>query len=502
MSFTISGLLGDPSDVCSLRQVCKVLRGTHVQVVGRVESNSYMVRSLFGSGITVRNLDLVHNGAHWNFGDTAIPSPMNLWQYEIESDNHGGLTPLLPSGEPVTHIQWLPHLKCLTLRLRQWVPAQVLDHGMMQALKSTNIEKFVIHDLWVMACWEEFMSHFPPSTTHLTFVTPRLFKPQSPKHWHVDLGVYEHLESLMILNGTTYDTSTWNNFHNLKRLAIVEPHNAKPNEFGVWGQSPNMNTLCKQSTGAGIWALTHLRLVNCRLYGLDWLEHLPELSQLDISYNRGIMDLSPLSGCLNLEFLDLRWVISCDNSRSMTMWDGWMKSGMKSWTFQGCVVFLQAEDRHDIGWSNGEMDTANMAFSDLRLVLQLSQYGNGDNFIRLDYGHEVVGRVLRSTVFSQCHSGPGINPIAMITCFKRAEPGDFLTSPSGALHANEPPCRQIVANWAWTPGYDIRDAWYTETHIAQARKNAARHLTAGHWRGNNVTKYLQLIYTSRSRAVR
>ena len=105
MSFTISGLLGDPSDVCSLRQVCKVLRGALVQVVGRVESNSYMVRSLFGSGITVRNLDLVHNGAHWNFGETAIPLSMNLWQYEIESDNRGGLRPLLPSGEPVTQIQ-------------------------------------------------------------------------------------------------------------------------------------------------------------------------------------------------------------------------------------------------------------------------------------------------------------------------------------------------------------------------------------------------------------
>ena len=502
MSLTISGLLGHPSDVCSLRQVCKGMHGALVQVVGRVESTSYMVRRLFGSGIIVQNLDLVHTGAHWNFGDTTIPLQMNLWQYEIESDNRGGLRPLLPSGEPVTQIHWLPNLKCLTLRLRQWVPAPVLDQGMMQALKSTNIVKFVIHDLWVVACWEEFMSHFPPSTTHLTFVTPVLFTRESQQRWHVDLGVYEHLQSLTILNGTTYDTSTWKNFHKLKRLAMVEPRNAKANEFGVWGLVPDMNKLCKQSTGNQIWALTHLRLVNCRLYKLDWLEHLPELSQLDISYNGGIMDLSPLSGCLKLEFLDLRWTISCHESRTMTQWDEWMQSGMKGWKFQGCVVFLQAEDRHESEWSFGEMDTANMAFSDLRLILQLSTYSKGDNFIRLDYEHEVVGRVLRSTVFSQCHSDVS-NPTAMITCFKRAPGGDFLTSPSGALHANEPPCRLIMGGLAFTPGYHIRGAWYTETDIVQARKNAARHLVAGHYQPrNNVTKYLQLIASSRSRAVR
>jgi len=178
----------------------------------------------------------------------------------------------------------------------------------------------------------------------------------------------------------------------------------------------------------------------------------------------------------------------------MKRWDEWMQSGMKGWTFQGCVVFLQAEDRHESGWSFGEMDTANMAFSDLRLILQLSKYFEGDNFIRLDYEHEVVGRVLRSTVFSQCHSGPGINPTAMITCFKRAQGGDFLTSPSGALHANEPPCRRIMNGLAFTPGYHIRGAWYTKTDIVKAQQNAARHLLSGNWRGNNVTKYLQLIH--------
>jgi hypothetical protein len=284
------------------------------------------------------------------------------------------------------------------------------------------------------------MSHFPPSTTHLTFVTPVLFTPESQQHWHVDLGMYEHLQSLTILNGTTYDTSTWANFHKLKRLAMVEPHNAKPNEFGAWGLSPDMNTLCKQSTGAGKWALTHLRLVNCRLYWLDWLEHLPELSQLDISYNRGIMDLSPLSGCLKLEFLDLRWAISCHDARTMTRWDEWMKSGMKSWTFQGCVVFLQAQDRDEKWQSFGQMDTANMAFSDLRLVLGLSQHSNGYNFIQLDYEGEVVRRVLRSTVFLQTASGP-LPVTAMITCFIRAtgdDGDDFFTSPSGALLANPP----------------------------------------------------------------
>ena len=172
-----------------------------------------------------------------------------------------------------------------------------------------------------------------------------------------------------------------------------------------------------------------------------------------------------------------------------------MQSGMKGWTFQGCVVFLQAQDRDEWGWSFGEMDTANMAFSDLCLVVGLSIYCDGDSFIQLDYEREVVGRVLRSTVFSQCRSGP-VSPTAMITCFKRAPGGDFLTSPSGALHANEPPCRLIKDGLAFTPGYHIRGAWYTKTDIVQAQQNAARHLVAGHWRGRNVTKYLQLMYPS------
>jgi hypothetical protein len=76
------------------------------------------------------------------------------------------------------------------------------------------------------------------------------------------------------------------------------------------------------------------------------------------------------------------------------------------------------------------MDTANMAFSELCLVLGLSTYCDGDSFIQLDYESEVVSRVLRSIVFSQTSSGP-LSVTAMITCFKRAPGGDFFTSPSG-----------------------------------------------------------------------
>lgn len=211
-----------------------------------------------------------------------------------------------------------------------------------------------------------------------------------------------------------------------------------------------MTILCRNSRP--VWALKFLRLRNCRLSTVQWLEHMPELLELDISLNPQLLCLEPLGGCQKLETLDLRLTINY-HSLNLGIWQRWVQRGMIGGAFQRCVIFLSAKDLYEDSYPfrSGDPfreDSASWAFFEVVTQLNAASETLGSlRHLRLDYQTQKVQEGLQKTNF-KLGTFP---PVAMMTIFSRPSVEEYFN----AANDTQPPNELGISR-----GWDICDAWY------------------------------------------
>ena len=209
-----------------------------------------------------------------------------------------------------------------------------------------------------------------------------------------------------------------------------------------------MSILCRNSRP--VWALKFLRLRNCRLSTVQWLKHMPELLELDISLNPRLLCLEPLGGCQKLAALDLRQTVIYD-SLHLGIWGNWVQRGMIGGSFQGCVIFLNSKDaptNTPQPFREPCQDSASWAFFEVVTQLNAARETLGSlRHIRLDYQTQKVQEGLQKTNF-KLGTFP---PVAMMTIFSRPSVEEYFN----AANDTQPPNELGISR-----GWDICDAWY------------------------------------------
>ena len=423
-SLAISPYLSGLSDVTTLHdRVCKSLRTSHMQVKKTVYCYPETANRLLARNITLKDI------AGWN-QDTHFTQ---MWRKHAECrhNNKFNWSQVVCSSD-------------LTIQRRREI---------QKAYWCCNVERFCLEDFPIHAVDSDFMFCFPPSTTDLKFVRPkqvdtRIFQlaEEHAEVWVMNLEDCRNLRSFQIVGELQYiETHHWFNLHVLTELAFVDQGELPIYPNGRWGNKPDMSELIKQSKP--VWALTSLRLVNCRLYTVHWLKHMPELCQLDISVNPGLQSLDPLGDCRKLKALDLRDTVNRNTlSHTNSLWTTWVEGGMIGGAFQGCAIFLRANDEPFGTWMDPcRKDSASWAFGEVITVLSgLMRNMDGLRHSQLDYHKRKVGEGLIQTNF--LHDP---HDTAMLTIFSRDSVEERLNAPNGM----PPPDMHRIARGWWIYDY-------------------------------------------------
>ena len=427
-SLTISRCLKSLSDVTTLHdRVCKSLRMSHMHVMNTVYCYPKTAETLLA-----RHITLVHI-AGWS-QDRLF---RNVWTIAASGS--------LDEHYNKFHVSQLVCSPDLTGRA---------IHKMQHAYKKSDIEEFCLEDFPIHAIRGEFMYGFPPTTTDLTLVRPEVYDPKNdvqedPCIWFMNLEDCPNLRTFQVFGELYFETCHWYNFHLLTELHLVDDFSQPTPQETSW-VSPDMSMLCRNSRP--VWALKFLRLRNCRLSTVQWLNHMPELLELDISLNPGLLCLEPLGGCQKLAALDLRQTVIYDKLHK-GIWRNWVQRGMIGGSFQGCVIFLNAKDAPTNiphAFTEPCQDSAHWALFEVVTQLNAARETLGSlRHIRLDYQTRKVQEGLLETNFWH-----GPLRTAMLTIFSRPSVEDDFNAPN-----DTPPPNQLGQSRGW----DICDAWYLST---------------------------------------